>query len=227
MRAMANVADGLRSVHHGFLLVALAAVLKFLTICLAREPGNFELVRGLELLIVFLRLSGSAIGLIGRAQCLSVPAEYGAAKPLISISVALELLGAFLEVLLVVNGLGGDFLPAVVRARGGLAALVFSGLSTILFLLFAEACARSVWRDDLAGKARSVLWLWVSIVVCIVLAIVARFLGLHRDAGREAELVGIGVWMVLGLTVIVLLVVSLLRYSYVLRALRAECLKFA
>jgi hypothetical protein len=227
MRAMANVADGLRSVHHGFLLVALAAVLKFFTICLAREPGNFELVRGLELLIVFLQLSGSAIGLIGRAQCLSVPAEFGAAKPLISISVAFELLGAFLELTLVADGLGGDFLPPEIRASGGLAALMFSVISTILFLLFVSVCARYVWRDDLAGKALSVLWLWMSIVVCIVLAMVFSLAGLGRGAGRDAELVAIGAWIVLGFTSIVLLVVALLRYSYVLRALRAECIGFA
>lgn len=228
MRAMTNVADGLRFVHLGFLLVAVAAVLKLFTVCcLSREPGNFELVRGLSVAIALLQLSGSLVGLIGRLLCLSVPAESGAAKPLISISVALELLGAFLEIVLVSDGLGGDFLPPVVRASGGLAALVFSVTSTILFLLFVKSCARYVGRDDLAGKAMSVLWLWVSIVVCLVLAIIFPLVGIGRGAGRDAELVAIGAWIVLGFTSLVLLVVVLLRYSYVLRALRAACLTFA
>jgi hypothetical protein len=229
MDAMKQVGTGFRMVYTGLLLIVLAVVIGLLG---AQGPaamggGAFKL---LNLVTSGLSFAGSIVGLIGRFKCLAVPAAAGSTKPLISVSVGLEVIGLLLSILITIDRFGGDFLPLMMKVSGGLAALVFSVASAILFLLFTKSCAEYVRRRDLGGTAMSVLWLWVATVVCLVLAIVVPLLGLQAvgagGGGNAAAAGGLGALALL-LAALVLGIIALIRYSNLLLAMQTACNKFS
>jgi hypothetical protein len=232
MDTMKQVGTGFRMVYTGLLLIVLSVVIGFLGGCVLGAQGAvggaaFQL---LNLVTGGLSFAGSIVGLIGRFKCLAVPAAAGSAKPLISVSVGLEVIGLLLSILITIDRFGGDFLPLMMKASGMLAALVFSVASTILFLLFTKTCAQYVRRRDLAATAMSVLWLWVAMVVCLVLAIVVPLLGMQAagagGGGNAAAAGGIGALALL-LAALVIGIIALIRYANLLLAMQAACNKFS
>jgi hypothetical protein len=196
--ALLRVATGFKLALYGLLLVVVAVAILFFGACLigvaagqAQQAGGaapqnvLAGMTGLTVVVGLLALVGSVLGLVGRCMCLSTPEEAGAARSLVTASVALEVLAIFGFVGNSVDN-AVNVLPqeakAAVALGSGLAAMV----AAILFLLFTRSLARFVRRPDLAGRAMSVMWLWVGTTLFYVAGtavVVIGFLAAMNNAG--------------------------------------------
>ena len=109
--------------------------------------------------------AGGIMALLGRLLCLFVPAESGA-RPLIAVSVAIEVFGTICAV---ADRVAPGQIPQRLTSVLGLVNIV----GTLLFILFMRKLAEFVGRPDLARRAMNVVIL--SLVLCgvFILAFVA------------------------------------------------------
>jgi hypothetical protein len=231
-RQLMKVSKGFKLVYIGVLLVILGVVGGILGACIAggvmgagggRGGGAIMLVvAGGVMLCV---LGGSITGLVGRFFCLAVPDRAGSAKPLIIISLILELSGMVLGVFNSGSGLSG-------RPLEGSAPMVLQGASVlcslgsaVLFLLFTRSVANFVRRSDLADAAMLVLWLWVATMVLYGAGIGVMLAGV--GGGKAGMAGGACAGLVVMLVALILALIALVRYVNLLREMADAVAEFA
>jgi hypothetical protein len=173
-KQLMNVSRGFRLVHIGLAMVAIAIVgIIFSTFLIfaagaglvggagrgALGLGLFGVVLTWVMYLTF--AAGSIVCLVGMIFCIAIPEKAGNAKLLITLSIVLALsavgLGSFCQLARLLHF---SLAPALL-VTGLLGWGLFEMAACVLFLLFTKSVARFVRRLDLAGKAMSVLWLYV------------------------------------------------------------------
>jgi hypothetical protein len=159
--ALKAVSAGFRLVYIGLTLVVLA----HFTYVVANQAG----VAGRELALWLNGLSmvGVVVGLAGRYRCLAVPAEAGSARPLLTVSLALSVIGLASTLVLLANLVHLFLSPEMLLAVAA-SGPVSSIAASVLFLLFTKETARYVRRPGLAARSMSVLWMWMLTLVLLV-----------------------------------------------------------
>ncbi|MDB5313144.1 MAG: hypothetical protein JWO38_7346 [Gemmataceae bacterium] len=239
-----KVSKGFRLVYIGMLLMILGVVGGIIGMCVAGGAlaavanqgggrgvggavGLVAVIAGGMLLLI---LAGSITGLIGRFFCLAVPERAGAAKPIIVISVVMELVALGLGILNSASDFAGLVIPpgAKLGLQGG--NVILSLASAVLFLLFTKTVARFVRRRDLADKAMSVLWLWVSTIGCYAVGVVIVVVmgvaagGVGQGGGAMG---GACVGLVLMLAALIIALVALVRYITLLKEMSEATARYA
>jgi MFS family permease len=243
--ALLKVSKGFKLVYIGLILMVLAFVVGVVGIfavggaMVAANPGPgggagalglMAVVLGLVILLV---LAGSITGLVGRFFCLAIPERVGAAKPMIIISVILEVVALGASVLNNANSLaGGRILPLAASAILTGVGAVLSIVSAILFLLFARSVATYIRRYELADKAMSVLKLWGACVACYIAGLVIMLLGgaMAGAAGPGAGggmMAGACIGSILMLVTLVIALIALVQYATLLSGLSQATAKYA
>ena len=244
--ALLKVSKGFKLVYIGLILIVLALVVGIVgAVVISRAvaganpgPGGAAGALGvMEVLlwaVILLMLAGSITGLVGRFFCLAVPERVGAAKPMIIISVVLELVALGASVLNNANSLaGGRILPLTASAILGGVGAVLSIVSAILFLLFTRSVATYIRRYELADKAMSVLKLWGACVACYLAAlgfivagiVMAGAAGPGAGGGMGAG--GACVGLILMLVTLVIALIALIQYATLLSGMGQATAKYA
>ena len=233
-KQLMRVSKGFKLVYIGILLIILGVIGGLLGMCIAggalgagAGPGAgvlVMLVAGGMLLCV---LTGSIIGLVGRFFCLAVPERAGVAKPLIIISVILELTGMALGVINHVSLLAGR--PIVGAGGVGLqgASVLCTLASAVLFLLFTRSLAMFIRRSDLAEAAMLVLWLWVATIACYAAGVGVMMAGAMAGGGGAGVRGGAAIGLAMSLLGLVIAIVALVRYVNLLREMSEATAEFA
>ncbi|MBA4064068.1 MAG: hypothetical protein C0501_10220 [Isosphaera sp.] len=237
--ALKAVSAGFKLVYIGLILVVLAVVIGIVGGMVvgagAAGGGGAAAVgagSGLELAVGGLSLVGIVVGLIGRFKCLAVPTEAGSARPMIVVSVALEVVSLLIALMFLLNEFS-PFLPLQVAAVAGLSRLAMELTASILFLLFTKETALYVRKPALAGTAMSVLWLMVTTLVLFVVSIVivlgSVFAAAQAGGPRAADgaVGGACVGLIVMLVGLVVGLVTLIRYANLLIAMSNATLAFA
>lgn len=184
-----------------------------------------------------LYLTGSILDLVGRFICLAVPEEVGSAKPLITISVVLQIGSLVGSILNVAADAGGLALPVPAKLAISLGSGVAGIAAIVLFILFIRSVCRYIRRQDLANRAMTVIWLWVGCVVGYVVAIVvmlgAGFAaggfggGGQGGAAGGAMAAGGCLGAIVGLAVLIMALVALVLYAMLLTGASAAVRQYA
>jgi hypothetical protein len=171
---------------------------------------------------------GVLLTLLGRIMCLAVPQESGAAKPLITVSVVLEVIAVIASAVITAD-MGGNAIAQEVKQALAIVSAGATVVAIVLFLLFTKSCAEYVRRPDLARRATSVLWLAVLCAMCYG-AVIGISAATDRAAGggpqQDADpLTCAGAC--LALVFLVLFVVVVVLYAILLVSMSAATRKFA
>jgi hypothetical protein len=215
-----KVALGFRLCFIGTLIYVLALVALILVIFIG--GGLFMAGGGLAalgimgllcILLLVVMAGGSITDLVGRFFCLAVPDRAGAAKPLIIISIVLQMISLF-----------SSFGSNAMADRGvGMGASMAAGLcgpaSFILFLFFIKSFAKYIRRVDLGETAMVVLWMLVGVVALLIFGFVLVLVGgVAALGGGRGAAGGLGLFaFLIWIAAFVLGIVAIIRYISLLR----------
>lgn len=241
-----KVSKGFKLVYIGIVIIIVGVIGGVLGACVVGGAGAAAgggkgaaalvmVIAGLMMLCI---LGGTITGLVGRFFCLAVPERAGAAKPMIVISVILEVTGLVLGVVNSASDLaGGQLTPAAKMVLQG-GNVLCSLTSAVLFLLFTRSVALFVRRRDLAATAMSVLWLWVATILCYGAGLGIMLVGILAGggaaaagggpkAGAGAAVGGACIGLVVILVALILALVALVRYIGLLKGMSAATAQHA
>lgn len=231
-KQLMKVSRGFRLVYVGMMLIVIGILGGMLGMCLgAGIAGGGGLKAGAGIMIavagvmMLLLLGGSLLGFVGRIFCLAVPERAGAAKPMIIVSVILEIASFGLSLVGGIMSFTGKASPSVSMGLNG-AQILCSLTSAVLFLLFTKTVAQFVRRGDLADAAMMVLKLWVLVIAIYAGSFVMVLVG--GAAGGQGAMAGLACVSLVGMLVAVIIaLVALVRYITLLKEMSEATASYA
>jgi hypothetical protein len=210
--SLRTVAMGLGLVYAGLCLLVLAVMVALLG-GFALDPQTVLVIAGLMALVAIV------LDTIGRVRCLSMPDDGSGARVIVIVSVIFSLAALVMQLI----SLGNLFLDlGIFPQLMQLFSMPVSLVGSILFLFFLRALALYVRREDYAGRAITVLVIG-GISVMGYLGLV--FMALTGAAINIAS-GALGI-LALAFVVLVLGIITLIRYGNLLTYMKEAVLKYA
>lgn len=205
--ALNRVATGLHLVYWGVAIFMLCLIGQLLLTVMSQALSNGVAsgLLGVGLGVAF--FVSSLFCLVGRVFCLAVPAASGARK-VIYVAVAFDVFGLLTNVIERFVGLSGWL---------SIASTLCSVMAILLFIIFMRRVATFIHQPELAAQAGPLIIMGSTLIVLMV----ALFISLILTFGYALAAVAV---VVIGLTVFVLTILTLLRYVRLLADLRKAIL---